>query len=333
MRFYLNEFYSDTLLALGIAAAYDAAPVYTGTNYVFPETGLEPIKFPVMQLENEPLDVPFNYHRFKSSAISAFAGRKLLEFLEDMWNTMLPTYDEVAELVMRVGAPDWPETRFWNQSGNNIISTATFRPLSMKGQNNTKASGIAIKTLGEFWLLDALRAIGFLTYAQPKWLTQEAATARWLVFVPVLPNVEFSHRFLHTANGRTSIATQVQAHLLAAELVIPRLFVAKYAELNPMARTIMSIFGIEPRSISQPTIYDLNGVLASAAQLSISEANRVLLSVLKALEGDLSEIENVPTAGFRYQQKIGASFRNISVDTLTDLLTCEPLIDLHRASI
>lgn len=321
---YLNERYGDTLLALGIAAAFDVQPQYTGSSYVFPEVAADPIRFPVRQLEGETFDPPFNYHRFKWSAVTAFAGFKLLQQLEASWNASEPTYEEVMRLILRLDEPDWQSTRFW-QVENRTSGSATFRPLSIKGQNSTKADGVRIATPKEFWLYDALRAIGFLTFAQPKLLPQEAQTSRWMVFVPVEPVFAFSDTLLRQPDSRTNIATQILAHLIASEMEIPEVRVAKYAELNPKARTIMSVFDLQPLALSQTAIEDIRRFVYSSSQLHIAKVSPLLKPVLDALDGsELRNLHQITTTPFLLNVQ-GARLHTIGQNTLSELITCEPL--------
>ena len=241
---YLDEPYADTLLCIGIGAAFGVSAQWNGMNYSFPDSGLEPIQFPECALDQAFSEPPFTYHRFKRAAINALGGRRLLETLGSLWNASEPRYYEIIELVLPSPTmTDWTLTRFHH---GGYIGAATFRPLAMKGFNNTKAAGLgALTSQREIWLLDALRAIGFLTYAQPKLLPREAATALWLIFVPVLPDEQFSSRLLHMPDFIASTRTQIAAHLVASDLRIPRLQIAQYAELNPLARTIFGVFALE----------------------------------------------------------------------------------------
>lgn len=321
---YIEQPYEDTLLALGIAAAYNVQPQYHGNNYIFPDDGDLPIRFPLKQKEEDPFDPPFNYHRFKASGVYALGGGGLLSDLESQWNDTEPTYAEVIDLVLSFNEPDWKKTRFWNVQKRHATS-ATFRPLATKGQNQTKADSIRIKTVREFWLYDALRAIGFLTYAQPKLLIQEAATSRWLVFLPCHPVEAYCDSMLRQPDLRSAAVTLCMAHLIAAEMNIPEVYVAKYAELHPNARTTLGALSIEPPNLDQSTIDDLKRFLYSLDSLPLAEADRLASNLLNVLERqDLASLAQINLTAASLNTR-GARVYGLSENTLTDLITCERL--------
>lgn len=324
---YITEPYSDTLLALGIAAAYNVVPQYAGRAYQFPDTGDDLIAFPQRAEEGEEVQVPFTYHRFKDSAITALAGHSLVEGLTALWHEYEPTYAEILEYVLPVPTiTDWSKTRF---AKGGYVGSATFRPLAQKGYNNTKADGLGT-AVGEkeFWLLDTLRAIGFLTFAQPKLYRRESGECRWQVFVPCVPDERFCAELLRVGELETSVRTQVAAHLIASELQIPRLEVAQYAELNPLARTVMKLFTLQPNSLSDAAIRDLRMVNSSLNNIT-SDATQIAIHLLHVLDdGSHHHLAKLSMLLAHWQMnKPNAFIKVLQSETVTELVTCAKLYE------
>lgn len=316
---YPVESYADTLLALGISAAFNVEPRYNGSNYLFPETGDEPISFPVSAGEDYP-DPPFTYHRFKDSALKALAGANMVAMLAEQWQQFEPTYVEVME-VIRLGY-DFKKSRFW-KAPTLMTGSATFRPAGSKGS-------IAEPTLKEFWLLDALRAIGFLTFAAPKLLRAESSVCRWIVFVPVIPHYDFSGAMLHQPDLEIGSRTELAAHLIASQLGIPRLYVTQYAELNPLARTPIRIYALESRHFTVQFTEKMFKVAYALGRYPKAEQQKLCRWLLDAIE----QVDMLKIGDFVSKYNIDITLRNYAMpifetSMVDEIITSERLIDAY----
>lgn len=331
---FLDEPYADTLLALGISAAFGVELNWRGMSYEFSSQGEEPIEFPFTALEGDSLDVPFTYHRFKDFAISQFGGRDLLQGLSSLWNEYQPSYEEICNLVMPAPSmTDWKKTRFHK---GGYVGAATFRPLNMKGYNSTKADGLGTAVgISEIWLLDALRAIGFLTYAQPKLLDREAPTSRWLVFVPVVPDERFSAMMLHQRDLESSVRTQVLAHCIASECKIPLLRVAKYAELHKQARTVFGIFSLQTNKLSENALKNIVSINSAISMLQLADASQLAEDLLAILDNhDVEAIGRVSRqlAEYRMSPRFHSQIMPLfDTQTIDELMTCDFLINANAS--
>lgn len=308
--------YADTLLALGIAAAYNVQPSYHGSNYLFPAAGDAPIAFPVSAGEDDP-QPPFTFHRFQHTAIRALGGRKMLETLETQWNEAAPQYAEILPLLWP-GAVNYAETRFWHIKPH-WTGAATFRPQGVKGS-------VEEPTLKEFWLLDALRAIGFLTYASPRLFPLEASTCRWLVFVPVVPNAIFRDAMMRYGDMEVGIRAQLLAHTIASELGIPRVQCVQYAELNPLARTPLKFFALEPRAMAFEALQELKRVNAQFRLLRRPEQARLAGLLVDALERqDTTALMKLTTALSPYTMR--GDMQPMDTNLVSALMTSARLVE------
>lgn len=273
MIFFTIEPYADTLLALGICAAFDVTPDWKSGNYDFPAEGSEPIQFPFVADDPVP---PFTFHKFHAVAVKNLGGRGMIESLEKQWNETQPTYDEIIPLVCNPST-NWSKTRFWSVE-SRWTGAATFRPTGSKGS-------VDEPTLKEFWLLDALRAIGFFTYASPKLLMKESPLARWLVFVPVVPDTDFQYSMLHTPDLEIGSRVELQAHIVGSRYAIPRIQVAQYAELNPLARTLMRLYALEPRhDLENEPLDELQTINYNMKYYSIADQQKLTRWLIEAVE-------------------------------------------------
>lgn len=284
MKIWLDDPYADALLALGVAAAYGARAHYRGGYYEIEAGNAEPLSFPSVEKgEVEAVNPPHTFHKFKLSAIDMLGGKRLLPALRAQWDALQPLLGEIKPLLAP-GFEDWKRTRFYNVR-LRWSGAATFRPMAAKGYARTKASapGSASAT-PEFWLLDALRAFGFLTYAQPKLLLRESSLCRWLVFVPATPEPRFSMKLLRQPDLECGARTRAMAHLVASELFIPRVFATQYAELNFLSRTPFYRFTIEPRAFSLDAVFHLKAVVYSLKQYALVDQARMAQQLLDVIE-------------------------------------------------
>lgn len=325
-----QNYYSETLLAMGVAAAFNVFPSYHGGAFTFPDTGDEPIQFPYAALEGETEQPPFSYHRFKASAIKALGGAQMVDAISRQWNDTEPTYQEVMPLICALDEPNWKSTRF--AVGKLWSGAATFRPQAAKGAGSTKADGtITADTIRDFWLKEALRAIGFLTFAATKLLMREAQVARWLIFVPCVPDVRFTDQMLHQPDLESAARTQLMAHIIASRLQIPRLFVQQYAELNPLARTPFQHFGLETMGLSADTLSELEGWCYALGNYNLqqqTDISRWMLDVLA--HKDIRALSKINMRIFE-TTKNNRFIRPLSESAIDDLLTCVRIVDANQS--
>lgn len=227
--FILDDF-ADTLLALGISAAYGVTPEFLGSAYVFPDHAAVPIRFPEMAQEDETPQPPTTYSRFHWYALTALKGAKNTQWLQQDWNQTLPEY---AELWPLLEGADPRQSRFWDVP-KRASTAAAFRPHQPK---SVDAGGTT--TVHEFWLFDALRAIGWLSYAITIYLPDESATCRYLITVPTVP-VQIT--------GMTGVNSRLAAlcmlYFVAAENGVRMLRIAQYAEMNRFSRSAFGQYGL-----------------------------------------------------------------------------------------
>lgn len=269
---WIQDNYSDTLLALGIAAAYNVPCQNRGSLFWFPEGDVAPLPFPE-STEEEP-DPPVSYSIHQDYTINSLKGLKNMNKLRETWNSLLPRYGEIWAL-MQPGFEDWQQTRFWN-TANKWSTAATFRPQGAKSEDVGGAT-----TSREFWLLDALRAFGWVIFARSYRLNKENALNRYLVAIPSEPVLMGS---LYSAECKSVALLRI--YLAAAQARIRRVEIAQYAELNPFSKTVWGQYTMMIPELPENVRENLSFILSDFTQYySISEQVRYSQPILDTIEG------------------------------------------------
>lgn len=326
---YLQDTYADTLLVLGICAAYNVQPLrYSGTAFVLPESASAPNQFP--ETSPDAAEPPYLYHRFMDIAVTSLGGGGMLNLLREYWNTTMPQYDEVMAMVSPLipEPKSWKATRFY-QVEKRFTHSAAFRPHQAKGANDSKARFSDGVNLAEFWLVDALRAFGFLLYASAKKLQREAPSCRWLVFVPCWPTYAFQDAMLHQPDLEVGVRYQAMAHLIGSELSIPHLFSTQYAELNPLARTPFKFFTLSPLNLTFSQANSLKKLVYELRQFSRPEQSEMTAKLLAVIENKNTDALWKFVHKFNTQIVDGAY---INTEQITDLLLAETLWQIRLAA-
>jgi len=270
---YLLDDYADTLLALGIAAAFGVEPEYTGNSYIFPDTANFPIEFPA-KTDGDP-SPPFTFHERKFYTINALKGGKNFEKLSGNWNEITPEYEDVWRIIL--GDVEFRKTRFYDVP-KRWSTAATFRPHQPKSEDPNK-----VVTTREVWVVDALRAIGFVTYATTIYLDTESPTSRYLVAVPAVPTQIINWGF----HPKTRLNALCCLYASSARSQIPMIHVAQYAEMNKFSRTSFGQYMLmRPARMDVETAEQLHSILYYVAQiLPPSDGIQMCKLLLNIIEG------------------------------------------------